>query len=251
MISEEDDEDESGESQEDTHGVKGTNKTTPSSYDGTAADSYLKQQANDNEVKHRKKRWFSGSGGGGGNNNNDRGHEDSPSAASPSSMSEKQRHNNSNSKPHESNLTAAFSAAKSDIKEKHEKHKAELKDLQSKATASKNNFLHGHSPRKGDHYRYHSNSDGRSSTHSLRSRASMDGTRSVNGGLRVGLRSSRSNLGGDGDTGSPARSLRDQELELERDVPDQWGPHTASSAASIQRVQSQWGLNDEAEMGLG
>ncbi|KZZ93984.1 integral peroxisomal membrane protein [Ascosphaera apis ARSEF 7405] len=247
VISEEDDDDESGESREDTHGVKGTNKTTPSSYDGTAADSYLKQQANDNEVKHRKKRWFSGGGG----NSNDRGHEDTPSAASSSSMNEKQRHSNSNSKSHESNLTAAFSAAKSDIKDKHEKHKAELRDLQSKATASKNNFLHGHSPRKGDHYRYHSNSDGRSSTHSLRSRPSMDGTRSVNGGLRVGLRSSRSNLGGDGDTGSPARSLRDQELELERDVPDQWGPHTASSAASIQRVQSQWGLNDEAEMGLG
>ncbi|KAI5302623.1 peroxisome- protein [Ascosphaera pollenicola] len=218
--------------EEDSHDAQGTKNETPSTYDGTAAAPPMKQQANDNEVKHRKKRWFSG-----GNDKD----ADSPSASS-RSINEKQP------KSHESNLTAAFSAARSDMKEKHEKHKAGLKDLHAKAAASRNNLLHGHSPRKGDY----ANGDGRTShTHSLRSKPSVEGSRSPSVGLRVGPRSSRSTLKGDGDTGSPARSLRDHELELERDIPDQWGPHAVGPTAGIQRVQSQWGLNDEAEMGFG
>ncbi|KAI5291560.1 peroxisome- protein [Ascosphaera aggregata] len=221
----------------DSHDVQGTQYKTPSSPDGRAAAAASgKQHANDNELKNRKKRWFSGGSG--------ERSSDSPSALL-ISVNEKQFMHN-----RDSDLTAAYSA-KTDIKEIHEKHMTDLRDLHAKAAASKKSMLQKHSPRRGD---ITITGDNRPShPRSLRSKASMEGSSGIHhDSRRVCLRSSRSNLrsGADTDTGSPARSLRDQELELERDLPDQWGPHAVGPSSGIQRAPSQWALSDDAEMGL-
>lgn len=48
---------------------------------------------------------------------------------------------------------------------------------------------------------------------------------------------------------SPSRSLREEELALEQDMPDQWSLTAGNGTRGVVH-QSTWGLGDDAEMGL-
>ncbi|KAI5301279.1 peroxisome- protein, partial [Ascosphaera atra] len=166
-----------------------------------------------------------------------------------------------------SSFSSAFSAAKSKVHDKHEKHVSDIKNLREKASQSKTNLLHGHGlSTKNENSA--PNEHEPPPRHSVSSRADFEASKKKNGAKarkthhpRPSKHNNRAeplstvkvnNWGQNADrnSSSSARSLRAREIATERDVPDRWGPHAGGPIAGPQRAQTQWGLSDDAEMGL-